>query len=149
MLEIPPKPTVGRARLLLAEDHRDLAEQLRALLAQEFDVVAVVGDGFAMIDAAEDLEPDVIVADISMPGLDGLTAATAIRRHRPDARIVFISVHDEPALVNRAYEVGALAYVRKFTAGDALIPAIHGAVRGERELPWAVPAARTPGGPDG
>src|SRR5690348_1104749 len=111
MFEIPPEPIVGRARVLLAEDHRDLAEQLRVLLATEFDVIAVVADGFAMIDAEGDLKPDVTVADISMPGLDGLRAAIAIRRRRPEARVVFVSVHDEPALVQRAFEIGASAYV--------------------------------------
>src|SRR5689334_19446287 len=92
---------MDRARVLLAEDHADVAAQLRTLLEPEFEVVTTVGDGYAMLGAARALRPDVIVADIAMPLLDGMTAAAELLREEPEARIVFLSVHRDAALVQR------------------------------------------------
>ena len=121
-----------RPRVLLADDHAKTAEQLRALLEPDFDVVAVVQDGDALVSAAGRLSPDVIVADISMPNLDGIDAAILIRQSDPQARIVFVTVHSEPILVQRGLAAGALGYVLKDAAGDELVPAVHAALRGER-----------------
>ncbi|MCI0457120.1 MAG: response regulator transcription factor [Gemmataceae bacterium] len=125
---------MGRPRVLLADDHPQVAEQLRAVLEAEFDVVATVGDGQALIDAAAELGPDVIVTDIAMPILDGVAAARALRQRNPDARIVFVTVHNDPALVQQGLAAGALGYVLKLTAGDDLIPAVRAALRGERHV---------------
>jgi DNA-binding NarL/FixJ family response regulator len=122
-----PRPTV-----LLADDHRETAEQLNQLLATHFDVVAVVEDGLALVQAAARLMPDVIVTDISMPGMDGIEAASLIRRSDPDARIVFVTVHAEPILVVGGLATGALGYVLKDAAGDDLVAAVHAALGGER-----------------
>lgn len=124
----------SRPRLLLADDHVATAELLCELLQPEFDVVAHVQDGVSLVSAAEVLLPDVIVTDISMPGLDGITAATAILRRDPDARIVFITVHGDPVLEERAMLTGALGYVRKLSAGDELLPAVRSVLRGERHV---------------
>ena len=70
---------MDRPRLLLAEDHARVAEELRGLLAAEFDVVATVADGNALLRAVDDYHPDVIVTDIVMPGLDGIAATVALR----------------------------------------------------------------------
>jgi DNA-binding NarL/FixJ family response regulator len=78
------------------------------------------------------LSPDVIVSDISMPGHDGLAAAAAILRANPAARIVFVTVHADDAMVARAFQIGALGYVLKLSAGDELIPAVHAAILGQR-----------------
>ena len=91
-------------------------------------------DGRALVSAAEQLSPDVIVTDISMPGLDGIAAATAILRRNPAARIVFVTVHGDPSLVERGLATGALGYVLKLAAGDELVPAVHAALRGERQV---------------
>jgi|1186.fasta_scaffold955849_1 DNA-binding NarL/FixJ family response regulator len=123
------------ARVLLAEDHRAVAEQLHALLQTEFDVVAVVGDGHALLGAVQSLRPDVVVSDIAMPGLDGLAAATRILGQNHAARIVLVSIHDEPALVQAAVDAGVLGYVCKSKAGEELLPAVHAAMRGERHVP--------------
>jgi DNA-binding NarL/FixJ family response regulator len=125
---------VSRIRLLLADDHLETAEQLRRLLQPEFDVVAHVTDGRTLVEYAERLAPDVIVSDISMPDIDGITAAAAILRQNPDARIVLVTVHGDPSLVTRGLETGALGYVLKCSAGDDLIPAIDAALRGERHV---------------
>jgi DNA-binding NarL/FixJ family response regulator len=121
-----------RARVLLAEDHPAVAEDLRALLTSEFDVIATVGDGYGLVAAADTLTPDVIVTDIAMPGLDGMAAAGEILQRNPRARIVFVTVHNDAELVQKALATGVLGYVLKPTAGDELVPATHAALRGER-----------------
>jgi DNA-binding NarL/FixJ family response regulator len=123
---------MARARVLLAEDYEVVAEQLRVLLEAEFDVVATVDNGVDMIAAAKGLLPDVIVADISMPGLDGLAAAARILADHPKHAIVFVTVHSDSEIVRRAMEVGALGYVSKVTAGEDLLPAVRAALRGQR-----------------
>jgi DNA-binding NarL/FixJ family response regulator len=120
-----------RTRLLLADDHLDTAFQLRALLQPEFEVIAHVTDGRALVRDAARLLPDVIISDISMPELDGITAAALILECNPTARIIFVSVHADPVLVARGLATGALGYVLKLSAGDDLVPAIHAALRGE------------------
>ena len=121
-----------RPRVLLAEDHAETAERLRKLLRVEFDVIAWVEDGRALVDATERLSPDVIVADIAMPGVDGIAATTLIRRHDPNARIVLVTVHSESMLVEAGLAAGALGYVLKDTAGDELVPAVHAALAGRQ-----------------
>jgi DNA-binding NarL/FixJ family response regulator len=83
------------------------------LLQPEFDVMAEVQDGLAPVLAAEQLSRDVIVSDISLLGLDGIAAATLILRRSPSAPIVFVTVHGDPQLMERGFEIGALGYVRK------------------------------------
>jgi DNA-binding NarL/FixJ family response regulator len=124
---------MDRPRLLLADDHRETRELLRSLLLQEFDVIDAVQDGAALVAAAEQLSPDVIVTDISMPCLDGFAAATAILRRDASARIVFVTVHCDGMLMERGLATGAMGFVLKLEAGDALIPAVHAALRGERQ----------------
>ena len=119
-------------RLLLADDHAGTRNLLRLLLEPEFDVVADVADGQALVTAARQLSPDVIVTDISMPGLDGITAAAAILCRNPAARIVLITVYSDTSLLKRGLSSGALGYVLKARAGDELVPAVHAALRGER-----------------
>jgi DNA-binding NarL/FixJ family response regulator len=120
------------ARVLLADDHPAVAEDLRAVLEPEFDVIATVGDGYGLVAAADTLTPDVIVTDIAMPGLDGMAAAGEILLRNPRARIVFVTVHNDAEMVQKALATGVLGYVLKLTAGDELVPATHAALRGER-----------------
>ena len=117
-------------RVILADDHPEIVEDLRALVEPEFEVVATVADGHALVVAAETLTPDVIVTDIAMPGLNGITAAARILRRNPAARIVFVTVYNDPVLVQKGLATGALGYVLKLTAGDDLLPAIRAALRG-------------------
>ena len=129
---------VSRTRLLLADDHLETAEQLRQLLQPEFDVIGHVTDGRTLVTYAERLSPDVIVSDISMPDVDGLTAAAEILRHNPDARIVLVTVHSDQSLIARGLQTGALGFVLKLSAGDDLVPAIRAALRGERHVSGAL-----------
>ena len=120
-----------RARILLADDHPAVLEDLGALLESEFKVVAAVGDGNALVSAVESLAPDVIVTDIAMPGLDGIAAAGEILRRNPKARIVFVTVHHDSEMAQRGFAMGALGYVVKVSAGDELVPAIQAALHGK------------------
>jgi len=123
-----------RARVILADDHPEVVQDLRALVEPEFEVVAIVGDGNALVAAVETLAPDVIVTDIAMPGLNGIAAATQILRRNPAARIVFVTVHKEPEMVQKGLATGALGYVLKLSAGEDLVPAIQAALRGEHHF---------------
>jgi DNA-binding NarL/FixJ family response regulator len=123
---------MSRPRVLLADDHPQTAELLRTLLETEFDVVAVVGDGRELVSAAARLSPDAIVADISMPGIDGIEATAQIRRRDPNARIVLVTVHSESSLVVGGLAVGALGYVLKDSAGEELVAAVHAALDGQQ-----------------
>ena len=123
-----------RATVLLADDHPVTAALLRQLLWATFDVVGEVSDGHALVEAARRLKPDVIVTDITMPGLDGIEAARRILAMDAAARIVFVTVHTEAAVVERALAAGAYAYVVKSLADEELVPAIRSALRGGRPV---------------
>ena len=123
-----------RPRILLADDHVANAELICSLLQPEFEVVAQVHDGNALVLAAEALSPDVIVSDVSMPDLDGIAAAAIILRRNPAARIVFVTVHGDPLVVRRGLATGALGYVLKLSAGEDLVAAVRAALRGERHV---------------
>jgi DNA-binding NarL/FixJ family response regulator len=133
-----------RARVVLADDHPEVVEDLRALMEPEFEVVATVGDGNALVSVAEALAPDVIVTDIAMPELNGIAAAGQILRMNPAARIVFVTVHNDLETVEKVLATGAMGYVLKLMAGDDLVPAIRAALQGKRHLSPTV-AARSRG----
>lgn len=119
-----------RPRLLLADDHRIVVEGLRRLLEDEFELVGVVEDGRALVAEARRLRPDVIVADVAMPQLNGIEALERIRRDDPDARVVILSMHQTPAYARRALDAGAAGYVLKHAAPAELVLAIEAALRG-------------------
>ena len=118
-------------RVLLADDHRMVAEGLKALLADEFELVGVVEDGRAMISAAERLRPEVIVADITMPLLNGIDALVRLRKSHPEIKVVFLTMHQDAAYARRALEAGASAFVVKNSAPEELVLAIHAALKGQ------------------
>jgi DNA-binding NarL/FixJ family response regulator len=120
--------------VVLAEDHEWAAEQLRNVLAAEFDVIATVADGHALLRVTETLRPDVVVTDIVMPGIDGIAATAAILARRPDTRIVLVTVHEDPGLAERGFAAGALGYVSKHRAGQELLAAVRAAILGERYI---------------
>jgi DNA-binding NarL/FixJ family response regulator len=123
-----------RPRVLLAEDHPRVASELRRLLEPEFDVIAVVADGHALLREAEAVHPDVIVSDVMMPGLDGIAATARLLARRPGSRVVLVTVHDDPEMAEQGYAAGALGYVLKLDAARDLVPAVRTALRGERYL---------------
>lgn len=120
----------ARPRVLLADDHRILAQGLKSLLASEFDLAGVVEDGRAMIAAAKTLRPDVIVADVSMPELNGIDALEALRREGIAIPVVFLTMHGQPGYASRALRAGAAGYVLKHAAPEELVQAIRAALEG-------------------
>jgi len=119
-----------RPRLLLADDHRIVVEGLRRLLEDRFDLVGVVEDGRALVAEARRLRPDAIVADISMPEMNGFEALARIREADPAARVVILSMHQNPVYARRALEAGAAGYVVKHAAPAELALAIEAALQG-------------------
>jgi DNA-binding NarL/FixJ family response regulator len=124
-----------RPRVLLADDHGPMLARVVELVAAEFDVVAAVSDGQSAVDAAAVLQPDRVVFDISMPIMSGLAAAAHLAESAHPPRIVFLTVHDDPAFVDAARTVGALGYVIKRRIGTDLMPAIHLALEGLTQFP--------------
>jgi DNA-binding NarL/FixJ family response regulator len=118
-------------RVLLADDHRLVAEGLKSLLSAEFDLVGVVEDGRALIAAARKLRPDVIVADITMPHLNGIDALAQLKLEDAQVRVVFLTMHAEGAFARRALEAGAAGYVLKHSAPAELTAAIRAALEGK------------------
>lgn len=124
---------MSKIRVLLVEDHQVVREGLRALLRGEPDV-EVIGEAEGGTDGArlaEELAPDVVVMDVSMPGLGGIEAARRLRRARPDQAVVFLSMHDDAPTVDAALRAGARGYVLKGRGVSALCEAIRTAARGE------------------
>lgn len=125
---------LSRPRILLADDHRMVAEGLKSLLSADFELLAVVEDGRALIEAAKKLRPDVIVVDISMPHLNGLDALGPLRKDNPQVKVVFLTMHQEVAYARRAMDCGASGYVLKHSAPAELVTAIRAALDGKTYL---------------
>ena len=121
---------MSRVRVLLADDHKMVAEGLKSLLTPEFDLLGLVEDGRAMVEAAKALRPDVIVADITMPHLNGIEALQEIEKFDPDVRVIFLTMHRDLAYARRAIEAGAVGYVLKNSASEELVHAVRAAAQG-------------------
>lgn len=106
-----------RSRILIADDHPDLVKAMTRVLALDYEVVGVVEDGSAVLEAAQRLRPDVIVVDLNLPIVDGLDACRQVTRAIPDTKVVVFTAMDDPFLRQRALEAGAAAFVCK-VAGD-------------------------------
>lgn len=117
--------------VLVADDHRLVAEALTSMLESEFDLVGIVGDGKALLAAAATHQPDVIVSDIGMPELNGIEALTELRTVAPCSRVVILTMHRTPAYIQQALEGGACAYVLKHAASTELLEAVRAAGRGK------------------
>jgi len=117
--------------VLLADDHRVVAEGLKRLLEDDFELVGVEEDGRALVAAARTLKPDVIVADSSMPHLNGIDAMVQLKKDNPDVKVVFLTMHQEPAYARRALEAGAVGFVVKHSASTELVLAIRAALKGQ------------------
>jgi DNA-binding NarL/FixJ family response regulator len=130
-----------KPRILLADDHKIVLEGLRGLLSGEFELVGAVSDGREMIEACRRLQPDAVVADVSMPLLNGIDAARILRDEGCTSKIVFLTMHPDLSYATRALDAGASGYVLKHAASDELVEAIHEALAGRTYLS---PVLRTP-----
>lgn len=120
-----------RPRLLLADDHPLFLEGVRRLLENKYDVVGTVADGKALIAAAQSLQPDIIVVDISMPEMNGLAAAQIIRKTLPTAKFIVLTVHSDQAYAREAFRAGVKGFVSKRAAAAELLTAIKQVLEGQ------------------
>lgn len=117
-------------RVIIADDHVLVGEGIRRLLQADFDVVDCVRDGESLIASAEQHRPDVVVTDLSMPGVDGIDAIRQLRERGNPASAIVLTMHSDPALAKAALAAGASGFVLKEAASDQLILAIHEALAG-------------------
>ena len=111
-----------RNTVLLADDHKIVIEGLARLLQEhDFDVVGTVGDGHLLIEAAKRLRPDVIVTDLSMPGLSGLDVLSRLRAERVDSKVIVLTMHNDADLATVAMREGASGFLLKESAGEELL----------------------------
>ncbi len=130
---------MDRIRVLLADDHEAMLERVARLLKTECDVVGTATDGQQALEAARDLKPDVLVLDISMPVMNGIETAHQLKNAGVEARIVFLTVHDDPDFAREALEAGALGYVIKQRIASDLLAAIREAYAGRLFLSPTLP----------
>ena len=121
-----------RPRVILADDHTLVVDGLRSLLEPHCELVGTVGDGHALVEAAQRLRPDIILLDISMPVLNGLEAARQLHDLVPDSKLIFLTMHADRTYLREAFRVGAWGYVLKRSAASELEHAIAVVLRGQR-----------------
>jgi DNA-binding NarL/FixJ family response regulator len=119
-----------RPTVVAADDHRIVAEGLRSLLEPDFELVAVVEDGAALIEAHDRLHPDVVVADVTMPRLNGIQAMRRLREQGSSAKFVFLTMHPDVDYAVEALDAGASGYVLKHSAPEELVSAVREALAG-------------------
>jgi DNA-binding NarL/FixJ family response regulator len=137
-----------KPRILLADDHPEMLDAIRALLDEVGEVVGTVTDGQALVEAAQRLEPDLIISDISMPGLNGLDATRALQTCAPQSKVIMLTVHREPTYVSLAFNAGARGYLLKRTAVAELPQAVLHVLAGERYIGQGLREERASPGED-
>jgi DNA-binding NarL/FixJ family response regulator len=130
LLKLYPPMNI-RPRILLADDHTMLLDAFRRLLEPRCEIVGTACDGRALIDLAASTQADVIVLDISMPGLNGMDACVQLRAKMPEVRLVFLTMNEDPDIAAEAIRLGASGYLLKSSASDELFTAIERALAGE------------------
>ena len=128
-----------RSRLLIADDHTLVAEMCKKLLEPEFEVCGIVDDGRALVKAAISLRPDVVIADIAMPNLNGLDAAQQIRAAARSIKIIFLTMNSRVDVAAEAFRRGASAYLLKTCACSEIVTAVRESLRGKRYLSPSIP----------
>jgi DNA-binding NarL/FixJ family response regulator len=130
----------NRSRVLIADDHNLVAELCKRLLDTEFDVVGIVGDGRALVRAAEQLRPDVVVIDIAMPILNGLDAGRQLKEILPNVKLVYLTMNTDADVAAEAFARGASGYLLKTCAASEMVLAVRQVLRGKSYLSRALSA---------
>jgi len=128
-----------RTRVLLADDHTLLLGAFKNLLEPECDVVGTVADGRALLAAAEQLKPDVIILDIAMPLLNGLDAAHQLKTAMPEVKLIFLTMNEDPAVASEAFHAGASGYLLKNSGASELQKAIEEVTKGRSYITPLIP----------
>jgi DNA-binding NarL/FixJ family response regulator len=122
---------MSRPRILLGDDHTLVLDGFRKLLEDRCEIVGAAEDGRTLLRMAQELEPDIITLDISMPQLNGVDAARKLKKILPRTHLIFVTMHDDPAYVNEAFKAGASGYLLKRSAGSELRQAIQSVMDGQ------------------
>ena len=117
-------------RLLMADDHTLVLEGLKRILEADFDLVGMAENGRELVRLADELKPDVVLVDISMPLLNGIDATRQLLRHSPQAKVIFVTMHADADYVAEAFRAGASGYLLKRSAASELVTAIHEVMKG-------------------
>jgi DNA-binding NarL/FixJ family response regulator len=120
------------ARVILVDDHLAVSQQVARLLPGDFEIVTKLEDGAQLTSAVAEYRPDLIVLDITLPGASGIELASQLRQAKCTARVVFLTVHNDPDYVRAAFAVGASGYVDKAGLASDLVPALHAALDGKQ-----------------
>jgi len=129
----------NRSRVLIADDHNLVAELCKRLLEVEFEVVGIVGDGRAMLRAAAELKPDVIVIDVAMPILNGLDAGRQVKEMLPAVKVVYLTMNPDVDIAAEAFRRGASGYLLKTCAAAEMVLAVREVLRGKSYMAAALP----------
>src|SRR6185295_18371412 len=119
-----------RPTLLLADDHPMMLTGLRVLLAPVFEVIGTATDGHALLEAVERRRPDLVIADVSMPGLNGIEATRRLQTSAPGVRVLILSIHTDPAYVQAAFAAGACGYLTKSSPPEEIERAVREVLAG-------------------
>jgi len=128
------KKGMAKPRILLADDHPEVLDTLRGLLDELGEVVGIVEDGRALVEAAQRLQPDIIISDISMPRMNGLDATRALQACVPQSKVIILTVHREAVYLSLAFNAGARGYLLKRTAVAELPRAVLHVFAGDRYI---------------
>ncbi len=135
-------------RVVIVDDHPMVAEGIQSILESfaDVEVIATLADGQQIIDQVEDLDPDVILLDLNMPGIGGLSTTEIILENRPDTRILILSMHDNPEYISSALSHGAVGYVLKDVPTEEIKQAIDAVMAGQQYLSSGVAERLSPSG---
>ena len=122
---------MSRPRVLLVDDHTLVLDGFRKLLEDRCEIVGVAEDGRTLLRMAQELQPDIVTLDISMPQLNGVDAARKLKKILPRTKLIFVTMHADPAYVNEAFKAGAAGYLLKRSAGSELLQAIQSVMDGQ------------------
>src|SRR5581483_10423265 len=123
-----------RKKILIADDHTLVAEACRGLIDRDYEVVGVVKDGHELLQAVVQLQPDVVILDISMPQLNGLDAGEIIKQKKPSPKLVYLTMNCDPEVAAEAFRRGASGYVLKQCSAEELTVALRRVLKGESYL---------------
>ena len=119
-----------RTRVILADDHKLIMDALKNLIEPEFEVVGTFGDGHGLVEGAPELKPQVIVLDVGMPTMNGISAGQRLRQALPHVKLIYLTMNQDPDLAAAAFRLGAKGYLLKSSAGSELVDALRTVIRG-------------------
>jgi DNA-binding NarL/FixJ family response regulator len=122
--------SLNRIKIALADDHEEMLYILKEILEPEFEVVAAVRNGPVLLKAVKDIQPDIIIVDINMPGMSGFEVMRNILNENIKARIILLTAHKDRSIVEKGFLAGAKGFVLKFTADDDLVDAVYKLIQG-------------------